>query len=473
MHRELVRSYFDSTAPSFQRWRNLNAYYYQDIEALYRAMVPSGSRVLEIGSGNGDLLAAVAPARGVGIDSSSALVEMARRRYPDLTFYEMDAEDLDLDETFDYVIVAGTLGHITDIQLALERIQRVCTPRTRIIINFHNYLWEPVLRLGERIRQRMPLPAQSWLSESDVVNLLEMTGYRVVKRGQRLLVPRDVPVVANVVNRYVAHLPLLEKACLTGYVVARQNDARDVSEYGNQYSCSVIIPARNERDNIENVMRRMPSLGKHTEVIFVEGHSHDGTFEEIQRVAKAYDAAWDIKVLKQQGKGKGDAVRQGFDAASGDVLIILDADLTVAPEDLPKFFDVIVSGRGEFANGSRMVYPRSSAAMPFRNALANKFFASTFSFLLGQRLKDTLCGTKALWRHDYQKIAAGRAFFGEFDPFGDFDLLFGAAQLNLHIVDIPVRYEGRHYGQSNIEHTREGLILLRMCAYASKKLKFV
>lgn len=214
-------------------------------------------------------------------------------------------------------------------------------------------------------------------------------------------------------------------------------------------------------------------MGSHTEVIFVEGHSTDGTFDEIQRVARRYGADWDIKVLKQDGKGKGDAVRAGFQVASGDVLMILDADLTVPPEDLPKFFDVLVSGRGEFANGCRLVYPRSRRAMPFRNSVANKAFGSIFSYLLDQPIKDTLCGTKALWRRDYEQIVAGRSFFGDFDPFGDFDLLFGAARLNLDIVDVPIRYVDRRYGYSNIQHTREGLILLRMCAYASRKIKFI
>ncbi len=454
------------------RWVGLNRYYYQDLESFYRTIVPPGSRVLELGSGNGDLLAALRPSRGVGIDFSPAFVLQARERHPGLSFLEMDAEALSIEETFDYVLLAGTLGYLADIQQVLTGLHRVCTPETRIIATFHNFMWEPVLRFGERIGQRMPLPAQSWLSGNDIANLLHLTGYRVVKEGRRMLFPRQAPLFAWLVNRYVAHLPLINRLCLTGYVVARpEGPVRDDATV--DYSCSVVIPARNERGNVEAAIQRMLRMGRHTEIIFVEGHSSDGTFEEIQRVAQAYGNDWDIKVLKQSGQGKGDAVRQGFSVASGDVLMILDADLTVPPEDLPKFFDVIVSGRGEFANGSRLVYPRSRRAMPLFNTLANKFFGTAFSYLLGQPLKDTLCGTKALWRRDYQKIAAGRAFFGDFDPFGDFDLLFGASKLNLDIVEVPVRYDERNYGRSNIQHIREGLILLRMCLYASKKIKFV
>jgi len=318
----------------------------------------------------------------------------------------------------------------------------------------------------------MPLPAQSWLSNDDIANLLDLAGYRVVRQGRRMLLPRRLPLVSPLVNTYLVQLPIVNRLGLTGYVIARpEAPPRDASADG--YSCSVVIPARNERGNIEAAIRRMPRLGRHTEIIFVDGRSTDGTFEEIQRVVRSYRGRWDLKALKQRGRGKGDGVRQALSVATGDVLMILDADLTVPPEDLPKFFDVLVSGLGEFANGSRLVYPRSRRAMPLRNTLANKLFGSMFSYLLGQPFKDTLCGTKALWRRDYDRIVAGRAFFGDFDPFGDFDLLFGASKLNLQIVQVPVRYQERSYGRSNIHHTREGLTLLRICAYASKKLKFV
>jgi glycosyltransferase involved in cell wall biosynthesis len=234
----------------------------------------------------------------------------------------------------------------------------------------------------------------------------------------------------------------------------------------------VIIPARNEAGNIAAAVARLPQLGAHTEIIFVEGHSRDQTWEAIQAVVQGYQGPFTLKAFQQTGRGKADAVRLGYAQATGDMLLILDADLTVPPEDLPHFVEVLATGHGEFANGSRLVYPRSKTAMPWLNTLANKIFALMFSFLLEQPLKDTLCGTKVLWRSDYDRIAAGRSYFGDFDPFGDFDLLFGAAKLNLHIVEVPIRYQPRTYGSSNIAHFREGLVLLKMCLYASRKLKF-
>ncbi len=468
-YKEEVQKHFDAIAYGQEHWRRRNRYYYQDIQALCRFLVPSGSRVLELGCGNGDLLAALAPKTGVGVDFSESMVTIASERHPQMRFICQDVEKLDLDEApFDHIVMAGLIGYIADIQTVLTRLMPYCHARTRIIVTFHNYLWEPLLRLGERIGERTPQPAQNWLSDSDVHNLFDITGYSVIKQGRRLLLPRQIPLLSGWLNRYLARLPIVEHLCLTQYVIARPAPVRSPTAP----TCSVIVPARNEAGNIRAAVERMPRMGSHTEIIFVEGHSSDATWSVIEQVQR--DAGgWDIRTLKQTGKGKGDAVRAAFAEAKGDILMILDADLTVAPEDLLKFFEAIASGRGEFINGSRLIYPRSRSAMPWLNTLANKFFGAVFSYLLDQRLKDTLCGTKVLWRTDYEKIAAGRAYFGDFDPFGDFDLLFGAAKLNIQIVEVPIRYQPRTYGQSNIRHFREGMVLLGMCAFASRKIKFI
>jgi glycosyltransferase involved in cell wall biosynthesis len=176
--------------------------------------------------------------------------------------------------------------------------------------------------------------------------------------------------------------------------------------------------------------------------------------------------------MQQTGRGKGNAVREAFARATGDILMILDADLTMPPEELPKYYDALASGHAEFANGVRLVYPMEKQAMQFLNMCANKAFSILFTWLLDQPVKDTLCGTKALFRRDYEEIAANRAYFGDFDPFGDFDLLFGADKLNLKIADIPIRYRERTYGDTNIHRWRHGALLLRMCAFAAFKLKF-
>jgi glycosyltransferase involved in cell wall biosynthesis len=333
-------------------------------------------------------------------------------------------------------------------------------------LNFFNNLWRPLLTLAAKLGLKAPTLPQNWLSLSDVRNLLHLAGWEVVKADMRILWPMPTPLLEPLFNRWLA--PFLKHLCLTIFVVARP---RPQNTPGTHYRCSVIIPARNEAGNIEDAVKRTPLMGQGTEIIFIEGGSADNTWEEIQRVMREYPTR-NIRTLRQQSQGKGCAVREAFAAASGDVLFILDADLTMPPEELPKFYDAIRSGAGEFINGVRLVYPMEDQAMQFLNMVANKCFGIAFSWLLGQPIKDTLCGTKALFRSHYELIASNRAFFGDFDPFGDFDLLFGAAKLNLRIIDLPIRYRARVYGETNISRWKHGWLLLRMTWFAAKRLKF-
>jgi SAM-dependent methyltransferase len=457
-----------------EKWRKRNLYYYQDLERLYKFFVRSGADVLEIGSGLGNLLNSVKPNYGLGIEVNPHTIDVARQKFPDLKFLVEDAEFYQGDRTFDYVILANTISYFENIQKALLNVRSACTPSTRVILTFHNPAWEPILKLATSLGQRMPVHHLNWLSYQDINNLLDLEGFEVIFHGKRLLLPKRIPIISWLCNKFLAPLPVFNNLCLSEYVVARMKPSHaQVKQNLKNLSCSVIIPARNEAGNIESCVTRLPKLGKHTEIIFIEGHSSDNTWEEIQRVQAEYEQQYDIKICQQTGKGKGDAVRQGFAIATGDVFIILDSDLTVKPEDLVYFFDAIASGNCEFANGCRLIYPVSPKAMPWLNRMANRFFAWLLSYLLNNKIKDSLCGTKAISRENYGRLAANRSYFGEFDPFGDFDLLFGAAKLGLQMKDIPVRYVPRTYGSSNIAHFKEGLVLLKMCLYAAKKIKFL
>jgi SAM-dependent methyltransferase len=461
--------YFDRQAPERDRWIVRNAYYHEQLAHHFGLHIPPGSRVLEVGCGTGHLLAALRPSRGVGVDISPTMVATARRNHPQLEFRVGDVENLDLVEQFDYVVLSDLISFLHDVQGALAKLRQVCHPRTRLVISSYSALWQPILTLGEKLGMKARQPAVNWLGLADIENLLDLAGYEVVRRNTRVLLPVRVPLLATLANRYLVNLPLFRQLALVAMVVARPKPVANT----DQPSCSVIIPARNEEGNIEAAVQRLPSLGCHTEIVFVEGNSTDDTAAEIQRVIAKYPDK-DIKSVAQgAGRGKGDAVRKGFAAATGEVLMILDADLTVEPEELPKFFDALATGHGEFIHGSRLVYPMEKEAMRFLNMLGNQFFSLAFSYLLEQRFKDTLCGTKVLTRADYERIAANRASFGDFDPFGDFDLIFGAAKLNLKIVEIPIHYRERTYGRTNISRFRHGLLLLRMCLFAMRKIKFV
>jgi SAM-dependent methyltransferase len=437
------------------------------LRAHYAFLVPPGGRVLELGCTLGDLLAAVKPAYGLGVDFSPKMIELARQRHPQLEFRTGDAAEFSASEQFDHLLLSDLVNDLPDVQAVFERLRAVSHPRTRLVVNFFNNLWRPLLRVGELLGAKAPTPLQNWLSSDDVKNLLHLAGWEVIKVDARILWPLRTPLLAGLFNRWLA--PILRHFCLTVFVVARPRPNPATAPH---VRCSVIIPARNEAGNIEDAVKRTPELGLGTEIIFVEGHSTDNTWDEIQRVAKAYSQRA-IKTLKQQTKGKGGAVREGFAAATGEILFILDADLTMPPEELPKFYEIARSGTAEFVNGVRLVYPMEKEAMQFLNMIANKFFGLAFSWLLGQKIKDTLCGTKVLFRADYERIAANRAYFGDFDPFGDFDLIFGAAKLNLRLIDLPIRYRARTYGETNIHRWRHGWLLLRMVLFAARRLKFL
>lgn len=450
-------------------WRQKGDYYHLQMEKYLRYLVPEGASVLEIGCATGELLASLRPGRGVGIDISPKMVEKAQQNFPHLEFRVDDFEDLKITEKFDYVIIFETIGHVDDIQLAFRNLHNVCTPNTRVITIYYNYLWAPFIKLAEMTGIRMKQHLEHWLPLEDIANLLFLEDFDVVKKGYRVLMPIKIPLLSTFCNKFLANMPLFWKMALTEVLVSRPMAQRKTP---GETTCTVLVPCRNEKGNIEQAILRTPDIGKQTEIIFVEGGSSDGTYEECLRVKEKYSNK-DITVLMQDGKGKGDAVRKGFAAAKNDVLMILDADLTVPPEDLPKFFNAITSGKGEFINGSRLVYKMEKQAMRFLNILGNKFFSRAFTYLLEQRIRDTLCGTKVLWKDDWDKICANRNYFGEFDPFGDFDMLFGASKLNLKIIEVPIRYRERAYGETQISRFRHGLLLLKMTWFGLFKVKWI
>ena len=444
----------------------LKRLYHRLLKNYFCFLVPPGQRVLEIGCGLGDLLVAVKPSRGVGVDFSSEMIKRAREANPTMEFHVADAVEFSSEEKFDYILISDVVNDLADVQKVLEQARRCSHANTRLVVNFFNTLWRPVLAVAEKLKLKAPTFAQNWLSLADLKNLVHLAGWEIIKIDTRILCPANIPLIAPLLNRWLA--PFVPNFCLTTFIVARP---RPFVAPEKQFTCTVVIPARNEAGNIEAAVQRTPELGLGTEIIFVEGHSSDNTWDEIQRIAKKYPQR-NIKALKQKSKGKGGAVREAFACATGDLLFILDADLTMPPEDLPKFYEVARSGTADFVNGVRLVYPMENQAMQFFNIIGNKFFSMAFSWLLGQPLKDTLCGTKVLFRRDYELIARNRNYFGDFDPFGDFDLLFGAAKLNLRIIDLPIRYRARTYGETNISRWSHGLLLLRMVIFAAKRLKF-
>jgi len=482
-----VRDHYDRLAAERDLWYQKNSYYHGTVERRLTALIPHGSSVLELGCGIGNLLSALKPSRGLGLDISAEMVRLARAKFPDLQFEVADAEAFHLDEKFDYVVASDLIGELGDITAMLECFHQVSHESTRLILTFHSPTLEAVLRTAQRAKLAMAPLRQNWVGLDTARSMLALSDLRVTFEEHALLVPIPIPLVASAANRLLSGRRAFKYFDLLNVLVAEAVPERPMPK---ALKCSVIIPCRNEIGNIDAAVERMPDLGPETEIIFVDGASTDGTKERIEKVIDRFRGQKDIKLILQMPEadyagpkddpdaptvmlklGKGDAVRKGFEAASGDVLMILDADLTVPPEDLTRFLYPLATGKGRFVNGTRLVYPMEERAMKFVNYVGNWFFSKLFTWLLGQPIRDTLCGTKVLLKSDYEKIKAGRKHFGEFDPFGDFDLLFGAARLRLPIVEVPVRYKRRLAGVSKVRVAQHGWLLVGMSMIAFRRLK--
>ena len=467
--KERIRQHSERVAGSREDWLRRTSFFHSEDLRYLRFLIPENARILELGCGTGHLLAALRPSFGVGVDFSEAMIAEARKHHPGLNFLIGDVEDPDfiasLEGPFDAILILDTLGSLDDCQAMIERLHPLCTRETRLIVVHFSHLWHPVLKLAETLHLRMPQLPQNVLSPEDVQAIVSLADFELVRSERRLLSPVWALGLGRLINRFLAPLPVIRGLCLRHYSVFRSPRVADPVR-----SASVVVPARNEKGNIEAAVKRIPRFADDLEIIFVEGHSRDGTWDEILRVVDAYPE-YDIKAIRQPGKGKADAVFAAFDIARGDVLMILDADLTMPPEQLPKFWQALDADRGEFINGSRLVYPMEEGAMRWLNLIANRAFSLLFTWILGERITDTLCGTKVLRRHDYVRLKRDRAYFGDFDPFGDFDLIFGAVKLNLQIVEIPIRYANRTYGETQISRFRHGVMLLRMVWFAFRRIK--
>ena len=471
--RERTRNHLAKIAVRRESWIKRNRYYYELVSRLLRFLVEPNKKVLSVGCGTAYHLAAVAPKQGKAIDICSEMVDIARQLHPSFEFAVAfpDKEEFrrvfEPGEKFDYILF-NNIGDTVDVLQALRSLKPVCLRHTRLLVETYNHLWEPLVSFAEWAGMKVPRTKQNWLSTADIQNLMKLAGFEALETHRIVILPKYVPLLSAFLNRFCARLPFLKRLCMIQVVVGRLLPRSVPKE---ELSVSVILPCKDEKGNVEDAVRRIPQLGRQTEIIFCDDQSTDGTAEEVARVQSLYRDK-DIRLERGPGVCKSRNVWTGFDAATGDILMILDADLTTIPEELPYFLDVIASGQGEFINGSRLVYPVPKGAMNTANMLGNKFFSVAFTYLLGQPVKDTLCGTKVLWRSDWERIKPMVGTWGIKDRWGDYELLFGAAKLNLKILDLPVHYQERIYGSTKMTRViRNGLVMLKMCWHGFLKLK--
>jgi 2-polyprenyl-3-methyl-5-hydroxy-6-metoxy-1,4-benzoquinol methylase len=467
--RNKVREKNNEITPKRLSWIKSNTYFYKQLIKSLKFIIPANSTVLNIRCGVGFLLNELQPSLGVGVDDSESQIAEAKKSYPHLKFINQSVEEqLSIDEKFDFVLISS-VEDIVDIKAVLDSIKKNCSSNTRIIILHYNYLWNPLVKLAEKMGLKIPQKMHNWITPNDLKTFFTLSNYDEIINRSFILFPFNIPIVSYLFNRFVARLPFFRLFSMMRITVAR---LKDYSNNNNDYSVSIVIPCRNEAGNIEDAVTRIPKLGKHVEIIFGDDKSTDGTPDKVKEMIEKFPEK-DIKLVNSPGICKAYNVWTCFDEAKGDILMILDADLTVVPEELPYFYEAIASGRGEFINGSRLVYPMHNNAMPFFNTLGNKFFSMAFTYILDTSIKDTLCGTKVIWRKDFEKVKQLRGTWGVDDRWGDYELIFGAAKQHLKIIDLPVHYYERVYGDTKMTNrVKNGLIMLRMCRAALMKIKF-
>jgi len=439
----------DTVAPATPRWKQ---WFYASIAAEISSFSKYYDLLVQWRPGRNDEFALFH-----AISAPTKIIVGNDEEFPDLS-QETDKRTI--------VLLHGTFNYELDITSRLRSLKPRLGANAHLVIVVYNGYLKWIYKLATRLGLRSPSGEESFITFDALQAIASLSGYEIVKSRFAVYSPWRLFGLGAILNRIFPVIPLIR---LFGFVSVVT--MRPVVERSRRPSLTIVIPARNEAGNIERAIERLPPLGAKVDLIFVEGHSSDGTWAEIQRVAEKYAATLQITALQQSGRGKNDAVRLGLQHATGELVTILDADLTMPPELLVQFYDAFVEGVGEFINGNRLIYPMEGEAMRPLNHLGNLFFAKTLGWVMDQRIGDALCGTKVLALHDYQRIVRWRGDFGDFDPFGDFELLFGASVLGLKIVDVPIRYRARTYGSSSIHRFRDGLQLLRMTLIGLVKMK--
>jgi len=446
-----IRKHFDQIAPEYDLWKKKSSYYYSLLVELFTRFIPPGETVLDLGCGTGEILNAVRPKVGIGIDFSDGMIKSASRKFPRHQFFASMLEHLAMRRYSGYVIMADVFDHVPDIWAVISELNRILEEGSTVVISTINPLWDPILKVAEKMKLKMPEGPHNFVLSADILNLLRIFDFSILEEGYVVFLPKRIPLISDILNKLIPRIPFLKRLCVVQYIVAKKAAAVKCADY----SCSVIIPCYNEAGNIERCIRSIKNVGSHTEVIFVDDGSLDGTSDAARRLMPEFGH---VKLISYSpNKGKGSAVRLGIEAAGADVVMIYDADLSVPAEELLNFMLPLENEKARFTNGTRMVYPMEDEAMRTLNLWGNKFFAFILSWLLGQRITDTLCGTKAFFKKDYSRMKIRG------DKWGDFDFLLGAAELGLKIVEVPIHYNRRRAGVSKMAPFKHSLLLLKIC----------
>ena len=348
---------------------------------------------------------------------------------------------------------------INDFIKFFNRLYKESNKKSKIILTTINSSWKPIIYIAKKMRLTSLKVSDGWISLNQLENIANLTNFVVLEKGYRTLIPKYIPFLSDIINSLFLKVPIIKRVGILQYIVLLKSDPPKKSNL----SCSIVVPCFNEEGNVEDCIKKCPKVGKFTELIIVDDGSSDKTYQIAQGLLKKYPF---VRVISYKpNRGKAHAVERGFSSAKGDIIMVWDADRTVPENELYLFYDALATGKARFANGTRLLYPMEDQAMKWLNLVGNKIFSLIFSWILSTPISDTLCGTKALFKKDYKKIKMGN------EPWGDFDLLFGASDLGLKIIEIPVHYRKRVAGESKMKVFKHGLMLAKMAFIGAFRLK--
>ncbi len=447
-----VVRYFENVVRS-SRWKRKMAAYREHTIKFLSQVVPENKKVLLIGCLTSEILEALRPSYGVGLDVSEEAVRLARAncQNPNVRYHCALPEEYKTTEKFDYVILLNVVDHSDDVLALVDSVSKFVHEDSRVILSMLNPLWHPLVKFASRLKIRIPDHKRNLVGSRILGTALEIKSFKVMDKCRRVLVPKRIPLFSWLCNQFLSRLPGFNSLCFIQYVTAKPAELKKT----NRSSCSVIIPCYNEEGNITECINRVPHMGSFTEILVVNDGSKDKTEEIVRNLTPTFPNLTLITYAKNQGKGN--AVLKGLRAAKGDVVMILDADMTVPPEELTDFFEALESKTADFASGTRFLYPMEREAMRLANYFGNILFSKLVEVIVGSECSDTLCGTKAMRKIDFADFEL------EDSAWGDFDLIFHAARRKLKCVEIPVHYKSRVAGESKMKAFSSGISFLKLC----------
>ncbi len=355
------------------------------------------------------------------------------------------------------IILTDLFEVSTDILELLSMVNKLLGKDGIIVICSINQKWNRILNLFERLNLKDGNQKRLFINSTIVLNIAKVTGLEFVTQRNKQIFPFRMLGLGSLINNILEILFFPFSFGIRIYSILNQQEKFNEEK---KYSKSIIIPAKNEEKNLKPLLNQIPELEEDHEIILAIGDSEDKTYEVAKEIKEARCWPFEVKVIKQTGKGKANAVWEAVEEASKEVIIILDADISVNPETIVQFNSVIDTGKASFVNGTRLIYGMESGAMRIVNNLGNRIFQYIVSIIIGQKITDSLCGTKVFFRKDFNKIKLWKELVQMKDPFGDFDMIFTAGYFGLKILEIPVRYQARVYGVTQIKRFRDGYKLI-------------